>query len=994
MAVAALLLLVLVPTMPGAPDGNRNHDQMDVDGGGIVNNPIVRAKGLGDGYASPTSNPPISRPRSFNSTMEIENMTMAIDEGSVLRHLEKLVAFKTRYTYSPQSHKAAEYIYDVFRSCGLDVQYYDSVSGVTEIKDVIGTLEGANASAPPYYMGAHYDSVSTTSYYDAQGADDDGTGTAAVMAAAEVLSHYRFNRTIVFCAFSGEEQGLLGSKAYTRSLYQAGKNVSGAICLDMIGYNPAPGDRDVVVRANGASMDLAYFIHNISQKYGSMVVNGSARLNLAMNSDHAAFWPYGWDGALLIEEKMETNSNPNYHQPGDTIGYLNMTYAANSTQLAVASIAELAVLVSGDESGPTYELPFPSPDGYSNETPTISLNALDPSSIAPSTIRLYIDGSAVAHSALPIPGGLNITFVPSAPWADSRAIECHIMANDTLGNRAHYWWNFTVDAIAPGAPVPGSIELSRIRADKLGTVLDLGPPGSYDDYHVLAPSVMRDAGVLKMWYGAYDGGIYRIAYATSVNGLNWTRCGVVLSPGSAGQPDSLFTSDCSVIKVGAVYRMWYSAHNGTTYRIMQATSPDGENWTKQGLAIDLGPPGALDDVLASNPEVIVVGPEYWMYYTASDGITFRILRAVSTDGLNWTRAGVSINPGPPGEKDSTFAQGPAVIFDGGRFLCYYSGFDGLRYRILKATSTDGRNWTRFGLAIDVGTTGSYDYVAAAHPAILIEGGTIHVWYSGSNGNYRIMYAISSESGPGAKKESIVLRWTGAAGEVAGYEVYPSTTWAGCLNPPNGGWLKAQNGIFIHNGMGAGNSTTYYYALRSVDRVGHTTMHWMRALKAAVVASAGWTLLGHVDSGLTNLTTAYESISWTSLMAWNSSDASNQWRTNFTVRPAYMNDLASLWSMAGCWAMVENASAFVSVGLVRNVTLQLQPGWNLVSYPHAAVKTAAEIMAEIGTPCTSIEGFDQSATYRLKTLSGADQMNPGRSYWIHLDASATWDIHNY
>jgi predicted GH43/DUF377 family glycosyl hydrolase len=992
MAVAALLLLVLVPSVPGAPDGKWGRNPADFGKDEISKNPLEKYIEASGGRPPIDGASPAAGLNTYNSTMEIENMTMAIDEGSVLRHLEKLVALKTRYSYSPQSYVAAEYIRGIFQSCGLVVQYHDFVTGATEMKNVIATLEGTNASAPAYYLGAHYDSASTSSYSDAPGADDDGTGTAAVLAAAEVLSHYRFDRTIVFCAFAGEEQGLIGSKAYAKMLYQSNTSVGGAICLDMVGYNPAPGSRDVLSRTNSASLPLANFTHNVSLKYPSIVVNCSVKVDPATNSDHAAFWSYGWRAVNFIEKKYATN--PNYHQPSDTIGSLNMTYAANSTQLAIACVAELAGLASRDTAGPAFQLPFPLPGGYANETPTISLNALDPSSIATPSIQMYLGGLPVVYSSTPISGGYNITFKPSVTWADGQVIGCHIVANDTLGNTAHRWWNFTVDAVAPEAPIMGSIELMRVRADKVGVVLDLGPPGSYDDYYATSPSVMRDEGILKMWYAAYDGSTYQIAYATSMNGTNWTRRGIVLSTGLAGEPDSRHVGDCSVVRAGAAYIMWYSGHNGTTYRIMRATSPDGVNWTKQGMSLNLGTAGSLDDRIAMNPEVLRVGAEYWMYYTGSDGLTYRLLRAVSADGVNWTRTGLAVGTGKAGSMDSIYSYGPAVVYTGTGFLCWYTGFDGLRHRTLKAQSSDGISWTKLGMAMDVGTTGNFDTLAVAHPAAIIEDGATKIWYGGSNGNYRIMCALSSESGPGTKNESVVIRWPAVAGEVSGYEIYAATTWADALAPPANGWLEAQDRIFVHNGMGAGNASTQYYVLRSVDRVRHTTTHWLRAIKAGAPAAAGWSALGHVDPGMTDLRMAFESLSWTSVMAWNSTDAANHWRTNFTVRPAYMNDLSSLWGMAGCWVRTSNASAFVSIGLVRNVTSQLQPGWNFVSYPHAATKTAAEIMMEIGTACTSIEGFDPSATYKLKVLSGTDQMVPGRAYWIYLTASAMWNVQNY
>ncbi|MFH0815438.1 MAG: M20/M25/M40 family metallo-hydrolase [Methanobacteriota archaeon] len=943
--------------------------------------------------------PPSVAPRVINTTMEIENMTMSVSEGAMLHHLEKLVAFETRYSYSPRIMDAAEYVYETFDNCGLQVEYQDYTFSGYQMRNVIGTLEGANTSAPAFYLGAHLDSTSTSAYIDASGADDDGSGVAAVLVAAETLSHYSFNRTLVFCAFSGEEQGLLGSKAFTKMLYQSGANVSGAICLDMIAYTPPIPNNVLRSRANAASLDLANFTHNISEKYPSMGINATAIYDNAANSDHAAFWTWGWDAVNFIEYNYSTN--PNYHKTTDTIEYLNLTYAANATQVAIACAAEKSVLMGGDAKGPTFRNVVPLPDGHANETPVVSVCVLDPSSIDPATVQLYVNGSIVSCAVTQFSWGYNVTFEPPAAWGDTQLIACGVVANDSLGNFADLWWNFTVDATPPEVPVLASVELSRVRADRGSLAIDLGPAGSDDDYYVTSPSVMLDGALYKMWYGGCDNypkptsiGVYRIFYATSTDGTNWTKHGVVLSPGASGEMDSTHTADCSVVKINGTYKMWYSAHNGTTYRIMHATSPDGENWTKVGLALDLGSPGTYDDAWVANPEVLVVGSEYWMYYTGNSDIRFQVCKAVSSDGLNWTRCGFVIGSGEAGERDSVLAYGPAVYRSGTGYVCWYSGFDGVRNRLVKAVSADGNNWTKMGLALDIGIAGSYDSAAVTHPACLFDGNTTRVWYGGSNGYYRILSASLPESGPGQKKESVVLRWATAIGEVARYEVRASLTWEDCLAVEGGVWMPAQNGLFVHNGMGAGNGTAYYYSLRAADRVGHISTHWTRAAKAAAPAPAGWTPLGHIDSEMANLTAAFESLSWTGLMAWNSTDVANHWRTNFTVRPSYMNDLASLWSMAGCWVKTNNASTYVSVCLVKNFTVQLQPGWNFVSYPHMAIKTAAQTMGEIGSECASIEGFDQSATYRLKALSGTDPMSPGRAYWLFLTASATWTIQNY
>jgi predicted GH43/DUF377 family glycosyl hydrolase len=997
--LAAVLLLTAAPFIPASMSADASVDAATGEAHAHPSLAESEAPRVSRG-AGTSSGPPGPKPTSVNATMEITNMTRAVDEGAILRHLQNLVSFKTRYSYSPRIIDAAAYIRGAFEGCGLETELHEYSTGTYHMQNVIATLPGANSSLPPFYLGAHYDSTSNSPYVLAPGADDDGSGTAAVLSAAEVLSQYNFNRTLVFCAFSGEEQGLFGSKAYTLKLQQSGAAVEGALCLDMIAYNPAPGTADMRIRGNAASMDLAYFVHNVSEKYPNVGINGSAIFNNAVNSDHAAFWTWGWDAVLMIEKSMDALGNPNYHKTTDNIDYLNLTYAANGTQLAIACAAEKAGLLEGDASGPLLLNPTPRPNGYANETPTVSVLAVDPSAIDESTLHLYLNGSEVAASAIPSQGGVLLSYEPATPWPDGATLSCRATANDSLGNPSEIVWNFTVDGKSPSAPELTVIELVRERATKSGLSVDLGASGAADDYHVTSPSVIRDGALYKMWYGGCDdyprptgAGVYRIFYATSVDGKNWTKQGVVLQPGASGA-DSMHIPDCTVIKDGEEYLMWYSAHNGTTYRIMHARSADGLNWTKLGVAIDLGAQGSDEDAFVVNPEVVTVGSEFWLFYTAMGDVRYNICRATSSDGLNWTRAGTVFGAGMAGESDYINVMGPAVSFNGTGFVCMYTGYDGSRYRILKATSDNGVNWTRHGIAVDVGVAGSYDTLAATHPAIILENGTTRIWYSGNNGNYRILSAALTDDGSARNADSVALRWSQSSGEVLRYEVRASLTWDECLSDESGTWMPAQSGLFIHNGRGAGNSTTFYYSVRAVDRVAHASMHWQRATKVAVAVAPGWVPLTSVDTSQGRESAIFDTLEWDGLMAWNSSDVSDRWKTNFTVRPDAMNDMGRIRPTSGCWVRVASAGVHASVGLVEgSVSVHVEAGWNLIANPHIATADAAEAMAGIGAG-TIIEGFDASATYRLRTLSGSDTMAPGMAYWIYALAPTDWVVNDY
>ena len=98
----------------------------------------------------------------------------------------------------------------------------------------------------------------------APGADDNASGSCGVMEAARILSQYNFSRSIIFCAFSGEEYGLYGSSAFASRAESEGLNIVGYFNLDMIGYRN-PGDNlhtDVI--APSSAQDLVGFLYRSS----------------------------------------------------------------------------------------------------------------------------------------------------------------------------------------------------------------------------------------------------------------------------------------------------------------------------------------------------------------------------------------------------------------------------------------------------------------------------------------------------------------------------------------------------------------------------------------------------------------------------------------------------------------------------------------------------------------------------------------------------------
>ena len=298
-------------------------------------------------------------------------------------------------------------------------------------------------------------------------------------------------------------------------------------------------------------------------------------------------------------------------------------------------------------------------------------------------------------------------------------------------------------------------------------VLDVGAPGSWDDLAVFTPTVLFINGEYKMWYSANDGDRFRVGYATSPDGIAWTKAdsiNPVFDVGAPGRWDDYGVYANSIIYDGNIYKMWYSGFNAQGeqhFQIGYATSSDGINWTKADSInpiLTFGAPGSWDDNDVIDPSVIFDGQIYHMWYTGGNDAVFRgfqIGYATSTDGLNWVKAD-SVNPvltiGNPGSWDEDGVGLQFVRFDENmnKYQMWFFGkISGVnRGRIGYATSADGITWTKAASqnpVLDYGNTGEWDDLYVVYPTILVVGNTYKMWYSGAGTtNFdKIGYATST-----------------------------------------------------------------------------------------------------------------------------------------------------------------------------------------------------------------------------------------------------------
>lgn len=209
---------------------------------------------------------------------------------------------------------------------------------IIRLKNVVATKVGTSSDERVVICG-HFDSTSEDPNMLAPGADDNASGTAAVVEAARVVADFPFEKTIKFICFSGEEQGLFGSGEYAGDAKAAGEGILGALNFDMIGYvNPAPEDIDIV--GNYQSEWLVDFTVGCANAYVPSLLTRKSINPDDVYSDHASFWKAGYSSILGIEDEVLTY--PSYHTSGDTLGNLTRAFAADVVKMGVATLAELA----------------------------------------------------------------------------------------------------------------------------------------------------------------------------------------------------------------------------------------------------------------------------------------------------------------------------------------------------------------------------------------------------------------------------------------------------------------------------------------------------------------------------------------------------------------------------------------------------------------------------------------------------------------------------
>jgi hypothetical protein len=321
---------------------------------------------------------------------EIQKIVREVSQDNIAATMKKLAAFETRGNFSDATQKnrgigaARQWIYQQFRSYSpkLEVSfdpYKVKKQGTrilrdVEVVNVVAVLPGTTRPEQRVIVSGHYDSLNIVRKAGAppsgsEGADaaddvidfeksveapapgvtDDASGTALVLELARVMSQYRFEKTVVFIAFSGEEIGLIGSTLYSEKAKKQGDRIEAVLNNDIVGCEASGDGRSEgsLVHvfseepADSASRELARYIRDSAQRYVPGFQAGLVfrQDRFSRGGDHT---PFNSAGFAAVRFTSAAENLKVQHTVNDTLDIASPAYTANVARINAAAAASLA----------------------------------------------------------------------------------------------------------------------------------------------------------------------------------------------------------------------------------------------------------------------------------------------------------------------------------------------------------------------------------------------------------------------------------------------------------------------------------------------------------------------------------------------------------------------------------------------------------------------------------------------------------------------------
>ncbi len=279
----------------------------------------------------------------------LQEMVDAVSDSTLFATISSLQGFGSRSYLSSNVNQIAKWLRGKFLETGLTNVALDNFAyGTTVQTNVVATLPGSLYPDREIIVGGHIDSRGY-SELDAPGADDDASGTAAVLEIARVLtaSGYHPAATIRFIGFAAEEAGLIGSKHYAERAKTDARDIALMVNFDMIGYTSSSNPNRRVYIVNYPPDTTASALASSSMtSYTSLLP--VLTTSYSQNVDSYSFVRQGYRGVNFIEFVF----NPYYHSSGDVIDALDRSYVRDITRAGLATVVRSDEIVASSVSSP------------------------------------------------------------------------------------------------------------------------------------------------------------------------------------------------------------------------------------------------------------------------------------------------------------------------------------------------------------------------------------------------------------------------------------------------------------------------------------------------------------------------------------------------------------------------------------------------------------------------------------------------------------------
>jgi hypothetical protein len=266
----------------------------------------------------------------------IRPVTEDVDVTRIYYHAKDLYEMGSKYITQPGNQLAIQYYERTLRGWGYEVelQWFDTPAGgggaTVRTANIVARLPGTTNPELVYVLSSHFDSVER-----GPGADDNSSGSTALLEVARVLKSHPQAATIEFAWFTGEEAGLRGSREYVRRAVADGKKIVGALNNDMIGWTRHYRLDNTIRYSNAGIRDIQ---HAAAMQFSDLITYDA---HYYQSTDAAAYYEAYGDivGGIGSYPVLES---PHYHQSTDRLENINQPLVAAVAKTTAATLMLLA----------------------------------------------------------------------------------------------------------------------------------------------------------------------------------------------------------------------------------------------------------------------------------------------------------------------------------------------------------------------------------------------------------------------------------------------------------------------------------------------------------------------------------------------------------------------------------------------------------------------------------------------------------------------------